>query len=102
MVIFVIEHCIFLDGMPLTMMFPIWLAYLDLIEAFLHLGLMKLSSMQLCRLRKVSLLMLSLLVRHLYKKRNKLVPRTEPWGTPDSTGILSDDSPSITIDWLRS
>jgi len=32
------------------MMFPILLAYLDLIEAFLHLGLMKLSSMQLCRL----------------------------------------------------
>ena len=29
----------FLDGMPLTMMFPIFLAYLDLIEAFLHLGL---------------------------------------------------------------
>jgi len=29
--------------MPLTMMFPILLAYLDLIEAFLHLGLMKLS-----------------------------------------------------------
>jgi hypothetical protein len=50
----------FLDGMPLTMMFPIFLAYLDLIETFLHLGLMELSSMQLCRLRKVSLLMLSL------------------------------------------
>ena len=41
-----------------------FLAYLDLIEAFLHLGLMKLSSMQLCRLRKVSRLMLSLLACH--------------------------------------
>ena len=58
----------FSGWMPLTMMFPIFLAYLDLIEAFLHLGLMKLSSMQLCRLRKVSLLMLSLLACHLYKK----------------------------------
>ena len=48
----------------LTMMFPIFLAYLDLIEAFLHLGLMKLSSMQLCRLRKASRLMLSLLACH--------------------------------------
>ena len=71
-------------------------------SAFLHLGLIKLSSMQLCRLRKVSLLMLSLLACHWYKK-NKLGPRTELWGTPDSTGILSDDSsPSITTDWLRS
>ena len=88
----------------LTMMFPIFLAYLDLIEAFLHLGLMKLSSMQLCRLRKVSLSMLSLLACHLYKKRNKLGPRTESWGTyaPDCTGILFDDSLSITTDWLRS
>jgi hypothetical protein len=39
--------------MPLTMMLPIFLAYLDLIEVFLHLGLMKLSSMQLCRIEFV-------------------------------------------------
>jgi hypothetical protein len=32
------------------------------------------------------------------KKRNKLGPMTDPWGTPNSTGILSDDSPSITTD----
>jgi hypothetical protein len=101
---FVIVRTFFLDGMPLTTMLPIVLAYLHLIKAFLYLGLMTLSRMQLCHLRKVSLSMLSLLACHLYKKRNKLGPRTESWGihAPDCTGILFDDSPVITTDWLRS
>jgi hypothetical protein len=56
-----------------------------------------------CDLSKIYWLynkMLSLLACHLYKKRNKLGPRTESWGihAPDCTGILFDDSPSITTD----
>jgi hypothetical protein len=54
------------------MMLPIVLAYLHLIESFLHLGLMTLSRMQLCRLRKVSLSMLSLLTCHLYKEKKSI------------------------------
>jgi len=32
--------------------------------------------------------------KSLMKRRNRRGPSTEPWGTPLTTGTLSDDSPS--------
>ena len=38
--------------------------------------------------------------RSLIYKRNKIGPKTEPWGTPDVTGISDDFSPSKATHWV--
>ena len=39
--------------------------------------------------------------RSLIYKRNKIGPKTEPWGTPDMTGISDDFSPSKATHCVR-
>ena len=39
--------------------------------------------------------------RSLMKRRKSMGPSTDPWGTPLTTGTLSDELPSTTTLWIR-
>ena len=39
--------------------------------------------------------------RSFMKRRNRTGPKTDPWGTPDSTGTGSEAWPSKTTCWVR-
>ena len=39
--------------------------------------------------------------RSLMNRRKSMGPSTDPWGTPLTTGILSDELPSTTTLWVR-